>query len=223
MKIFIVMPVYNDNKRSVETVNGILRFSDRQVVVVNDGSTDSTMELLKKNFSKNEKVTLMNHEVNYGKGAAMRTGAEESWRQGAQAVIFIDADGQHDPRMLIEFEKSLKTNEIVFGYREIDNKMPFMRRLFNILTLRLIRLMFGIKKRDLFCGFLGFKRKVYGKILWSSNRYGIETEMAAKVGRRQIPFKEIKIETIYLGKKHGISLWDAILILLKLPIWYFEV
>lgn len=221
MRIFVIVPIYNDNKRAFKTINHILKNTRRKIIIVNDGSTDGTQEMLDHFFRNNDRITVLTHEFNYGKGAAMRTGIEKAWELGGAGVIFIDADGQHDPKLLPKFEKALKRNLLVFGYREIDNRMPFFRRIFNHFIRKTVKLLFGIKKRDLFCGYLGMRRKIYKKIKWSSNRYGIETEMAAKVGRQKIPFKEIKIETIYLGKKHGINWYDGIKILLKIPEWYF--
>lgn len=222
VKIFIVVPIYNDNKRALDTINKILQITKNFLILVNDGSTDGSGEMLHANFANNTRVTILTHQVNYGKGAAMRTGVEKAWELGAEAVIFIDSDGQHDPRMLPVFEKELRRHLLVFGYREIDNRMPLPRRVFNILVQKTIRILFGMKKRDLFCGYLGMRKSIYKQIRWSSNRYGIETEMGAKVGRRQIPFKEIKIETIYLGKKHGINWKDGLKILFRIPFWYID-
>ena len=82
--------------------------------------------------------------------------------------------------------------------------------------------MFNIKRKDLLCGFLGFRKEVYRQIKWKSCRYGIETEMATKVGRNKIPFSEVKIDTIYIDKYKVVTIFDAFKILGKIPLWYFE-
>lgn len=222
MKISIIVPVYNEGQRAINTINEILELTKQEIVVVDDGSKDNSWKLLEKNFSKNKRITLLSHVINLGKGAAMRTGAEMAWKLGAEAIIFVDADGQHNPDHLADFEKSLLTNKLVFGFRSFNKKMPFIRKYGNIIALKLVGSLFNIKRKDLLCGFLGFRKEIYEKILWQSSRYGIETEMATKVGKNKIPFSEINIDTIYIDKYKGVTMLDAFKILLNIPFWYFR-
>ncbi|MDD2482665.1 MAG: glycosyltransferase family 2 protein [Candidatus Shapirobacteria bacterium] len=221
MKIFIIVPVYNEENRAIETINEILQTDGKlNVIVVDDGSSDNSLKILKKKFNDNKKVTVLNHIINLGKGAAMKTGLKMAWKLGGEAVIFVDADGQHNPKYLPKFIEELDKNPIVFGYRELDKKSPWIRRNGNRFAGWLIEILFNIKRKDLLCGFLGFRKEVYKKIIWKSTRYGIETEMAAKVGRSKIPFSEVKIDTIYIDKYKGVTIFDAFKILFKIPFWY---
>ncbi|MFA5828079.1 MAG: glycosyltransferase family 2 protein [Candidatus Shapirobacteria bacterium] len=220
MKIAIIVPVYNEGQRAVNTIKEILKLSEQNLVVVDDGSVDNSWSLLKKNYSNKKRVTLLRHVINLGKGAAMKTGAEKAWQLGAEAIIYIDADGQHNPAHLSDFEKSLRANELVFGYRSFNSKMPFIRKYGNIIALKLVEFLFNIKRKDLLCGFLGMKKEVYEKILWQSPRYGIETEMATRVGKNKIPFSEINVDTIYIDKYKGVTILDALKILFNIPFWY---
>lgn len=223
MKTFIIVPVYNEENRAIETINKILKIDkDSKIIAVDDGSSDDTWNLLNEKFKKNNRVHLLNHIINLGKGAAMKTGMKMAWKLGGEVVIFIDADGQHNPKYISKFVKELDKFPIVFGYRELNDNSPWIRRNGNKLAGWLIDLFFNIKRKDLLCGFLGFRKEVYKKIIWKSTRYGIETEMATKVGRSKIPFSEIKIDTIYIDKYKGVTLFDAFKILLKIPFWYFE-
>lgn len=222
MKTTVIVPVYNEKSRVVKTISEILKNFAGKVIVVDDGSRDGSFLLLKKKFGKNTRVVLLKHIINLGKGAAMKTGAEMAWKIGENAVIFIDADGQHNPKYLKIFEKGLDNFPIVFGYRELGQEMPLVRKWGNILAANLIRVLFGIKKRDLLSGYLGFRKEVYKKIKWNSQRYGIETEMATKIGKNKIPFSEIKIDTIYIDKYKGVSIIDAIKVLIQIPFWYFS-
>lgn len=222
MRITIVVPVYNESQRAVETIGEILRLTGQDIIVVDDGSKDSSWNLLKKNFSKIGRIVLLRHVINLGKGAAMKTGAEMAWKLKAEAVIFIDADGQHNPEHLSDFEKSLMDHKLVFGYRRFNWKMPLVRKYGNILALKLVGILFNIKRRDLLCGFLGFRKEVYKKILWQSPRYGIETEMATRVGKNRLPFGEVKVDTIYIDKYKGVTMLDALKILSNVPFWYFR-
>ena len=189
MKIAIVVPSYNESKRLISTIKTILKSTKNNLIIVDDGSKDNTYKLAKKEFGKNTRVKIIRHLINLGKGAAMKTGIEKAWCDGYEAVIFVDADGQHNPKHLRKFEKWLKTYPIVFGYRQLNRKMPLIRKYGNIFASWLVRVLFNIKKKDLLSGYLAFRKEVYKQIVWNSPRYGIETEMATKIGKNKILFK----------------------------------
>lgn len=223
MNIFIIVPVYNEENRAVKTIKKILKVNKEiKVIVVDDGSSDNSLKVLENNFKKNSRVIVSSHIINLGKGAAMKTGLKIAWKLGGEVVIFIDADGQHNPKYLPRFIKELEKYPVVFGYRELKSDVPWIRRNGNKLAGWLIGLLFNIKRKDLLCGFLGFRKDIYKKIYWKSCRYGIETEMATKVGKNKIPFSELKIDTIYIDKYKGVTIFDALKILFKIPFWYFS-
>jgi len=223
MKVFIIVPVYNEENRAVETINQILKTDkDLNIIVVDDGSSDNSLKILENSFKNNSRIVISSHLINLGKGAAMKTGLKMAWELGGDAVVFIDADGQHNPKYLPKFINALEKFPIVFGYRELNKKSPWIRRNGNKFAGWLIGSLFNIKRKDLLCGFLGFRKDIYKKITWKSNRYGIETEMATKVGKNKIPFLEVKIDTIYIDKYKGVTIFDALKILVKIPFWYFN-
>jgi len=223
MKKFVVVPVYNEENRAIKTINKILEIDKNiKVIVVDDGSSDNSLKILEDNFNKDKKVVISSHLINLGKGAAMKTGLKIAWKLGGEAVIFVDADGQHNPKYLPKFIDELQKYPIVFGYRPLDKKSPWIRRNGNKFAGWLVGFLFNVKRKDLLCGFLGFRKEVYKKIKWKSCRYGIETEMATKVGRNKIPFSEVKIDTIYIDKYKGVTIFDAFKILFKIPFWYFN-
>lgn len=223
MKIFIIVPVYNEENRAIETINEILQTDGKlNVIVVDDGSTDNSWKFIKNEFKYDGRIIMSRHLINLGKGAAMKTGLKIAWKLGGDAVIFVDADGQHDPKYLPKFIKELDDYPVVFGYRELNKKSPWIRRNGNKFAGWLIGSLFNVKRKDLLCGFLGFRKDVCKKINWKSCRYGIETEMATKIGKNKIPFSEIKIDTIYIDKYKGVTIFDAFKILFKIPFWYFN-
>lgn len=222
MRILITVPVYNEKNRAVETINSILAISKNNVLVVDDGSIDDTWKILKNNFKSIDRVKLIKHVLNLGKGAAMKTGAEWAWKSGYDAIIYIDADGQHNPKHLPLFEEAMENYKLVFGYRQLGKGVPFIRKFGNIISGNLIKKLFGIKRKDVLCGFLGFNKSVYKKIVWNSTRYGVESEMTARAGRNKIEFSEIKIDTIYIDKYKGVTILDAMKILFNIPLWYFS-
>ncbi|MBP9818214.1 glycosyltransferase family 2 protein [Candidatus Shapirobacteria bacterium] len=222
-KIVIVVPEYNEGELAVKTIKNILKISKNQVVVVDDGSINKSFEMLQTEFQKNRRVYLLRHLINLGKGASMRTGVRMAWRLKAGAVIFIDADGQHNPNLLPKFEKALTDGfPTVFGYRQLDNQMPWVRKYGNLVAKKILNILFGLKRKEFLCGFLGFNKSVYKKLRWQSDRYGVETEIATKVARHKIDFMEIEIDTIYIDKYKGVTLFDALKILTRIPYWYFR-
>lgn len=222
VKIYIIIPVYNEGQRAVDTINKVIKNSQNQIVVVDDGSSDNSCKLLLRNFKNKKQVEVIRHIINLGKGAAMKTGAEMAWKMGADSIIFLDSDGQHDPKHLKNFEEELKKHSLVFGYRQMNNRMPLIRKWGNIFAKKLIGVLFNIDRKDLLCGYLAIKKDVYEKVLWKSPRYGIETEMATKVGKHRLEFSEVKVDTIYIDKYKGVSILDALKILFQIPLWYFE-
>lgn len=227
MKIIIVVPVYNEKDKVVSTVENILDNSKRSVVVVNDGSTDNTLGLLNSRFLGSKRVTIKNHEINQGKGMAMITGAKAAWRKKAEAVIFIDADGQHDPKLLEKFEESLERgDEIVVGVRISKLKMSYSRRLGNWIIRIVLAMLYGQTIEDMLCGYRAMTKKSFNKIRWTSCRYGVETEMMCNIWRLGLIYRKTVVETIYSEKKKrkkdAFTHKDGIKILCLLPYWRWK-
>jgi glycosyltransferase involved in cell wall biosynthesis len=206
MKIAIIVPVYNEGKRAIDTINKILKRTKSLVIVVNDGSKDKSYELLQNEYKNSSSVYVLNHVINLGKGAAMRTGVKMAWKLKCDGVIFIDSDGQHNPKYLPQFEKGLVEHELVFGYRNLNGDMPAIRKYGNIVAKKIVGLLFNVNRKEFLCGYLGFRKSVYPMIKWKSSRYGVETEIATKVGKNKLEFKEIEIDTIYIDKYKGVSI-----------------
>jgi len=222
LKISIIVPVYNENFRAVDTIKNVLLNCTGKVIVVDDGSVDDTWKILNDSFGKDRRVHLLRHLINLGKGAAMKTGVLMAWKVKSDGVVFIDSDGQHNPKYLKKFESELAKYDLVFGYRCLNGEMPFIRKYGNILAKALVKVLFNVNRKEFLCGYLGFRKSVYRLIKWSSPRYGVETEIATKVGRNNLLYKEVEIDTIYVDKYKGVSLIDAIKVLLKIPLWYFS-
>jgi len=214
MKFFVVIPAYNEAPRIGEVLKEVKKIT-KDILVVDDGSKDKTSEIAKK-----AGVTVLRHRLNLGKGAGMKTGVEAAIDLGAEAIILLDADGQHDPRHIPEFLNQLnKGDEIVFGSRNLSYGVPLIRYLGNKLGSVLISLIFGIYRSDLLCGYIAFTKKAYQKIKWDSSRYGVETEIVARTGKNKLKYSEIPIETIYKDKYKGVTIFDAIGILFNIPRW----
>jgi len=215
MKIAIVVPAYNEEK-NIKNVLDDLRKVKHLVYVVDDGSKDKTYETAKK-----YKVNLLKHKVNLGKGAALKTGCEAAFGDGAEAVIFMDSDGQHKVEDLPEFEKHLDSGifDIVFGSRNLSMGVPLVRYIGNKFASVYVSLLFGIYISDLICGYRGLTKKAYKKINWESSGYGVETEMVVKTAKYKLKHCEVPVETVYLDGVKGVTILDSFGIFFEVLRW----
>jgi polyprenyl-phospho-N-acetylgalactosaminyl synthase len=215
MDISVVIPLYNDSNGIKTLVKSILT-TGLSVVVVDDGSSKSELAI---NDLKG--LSIIRHSVNLGKGAAMKTGANFAFKKGRDAVIFMDADGQHSTRDLYKFTDALRIKKvpIVLGTRYDKKQMPFVRLVGNKLASSLISVLFGIKSTDPLCGFRAITKDCYNKIIWDSRGYGVELEMLANISKNHINFLEVPVRTIYLDKDKGVTVLDSFGVLIDILKW----
>jgi glycosyltransferase involved in cell wall biosynthesis len=217
-KIFIVIPLFNEEKHIVKLLKDLLPYK-LTILVVDDGSSDdSRFKILNSKF---QNVTLLEHKINLGKGAAMKTGAEYAFANGADAIIFMDSDGQHNSNDLQKFINKLeeKKHGAIFGSRNLNFGAPLVRYLGNKFASVLVSSLFGIYISDILCGFRAITKNCYEKIKWESSGYGVETEMVIRTGKAKINFCEVPVETIYINDVKGVTILDAFGILASVVKW----
>ncbi len=183
-KIAIVVPAFNEEKR-LGSVLSDLKKAKLPIYVVDDGSTDKTYSLAKKYG-----VNVTKLPQNSGKGAAMKIGAKLAFADGAGAVVYMDADGQHKVADLHYFVDALNIGEfdVVFGSRNLSLGVPFVRYVGNKAASILINMMFGIYVSDLICGYRALTKKAFEKVKWESDGYGVETEMVILAGLKKLKY-----------------------------------
>lgn len=210
--IWLVVPVFNEVKYLDKVLTKISKVT-KNYVVVDDGSSDKSVEIAKKHTKE-----VLVHQLNLGKGGALKTGSDYAFKYlNAKAVIFIDSDDQHDPQELkLFYNEFSKGSQVVFGERKMDSKMPLIRVLGNKFASILVNLLFGSYVPDIPSGFKALSKDAYQKIRWQETGYGIELEIAARVAKYQIPFSVVPISTIYHDLDHGMTLLDAFKICFKL-------
>ena len=207
----IIVPAYNEEKHIGSLIKKLKKYS-KNIIVVDDGSTDRTFEIAKK-----QGVIVIRHIVNLGKGAAMKTGIEKAMELGVKKVIFIDADNQHDPSEIPLFEKKIRKGyKIVQGVRRFDKSTPYLRKIGNNLISFIFYLLFGKKIEDTQSGYKAIDLSVYDKIKWKSDDYFVETEILARAVKNRIKVGQVPIKTIYLDKYKGMSFFSGLEIGLKI-------
>lgn len=214
-KVWIIIPARNEEKRILPVIRKTKKFADN-VIVVDDGSNDSTRKILEK-----EDVLVLKHIVNMGKGAALKTGCDYAKKHGAEILVVMDADGQHKPEDVPKLVHTLEKNnlDIVFGSRQQNKRMPFIFRWGNQVLSRLTQGITKVKIQDTQCGFRAFTINAYRKIRWEATDYTIESEMVAKVGKNHLKYKEIPIQTIYLDKYKGTTIFHGLKIGFETLLW----
>ncbi|MAH33168.1 dolichyl-phosphate mannose synthase [archaeon] len=212
-KTFAIVPAYNEEKHINKIVKEIRKYVD-EVVVVDDGSNDRTKEIAEKS-----KAVVLKHIINLGKGATLKTGCDYAVKNNAKVMIAIDADAQHDTKEIPKFLESIKSSDIVLGYRKPSKHMPLILKLGNGFINKTIKFLYGVSIRDSQCGYRAFTAKAYRKLRWKASDYSMESEMIAKIGRHKLKYKEIPIETIYSDKYKGTTILDGFKIVFNLLFW----
>lgn len=199
----VLIPAYNEEKNLPHLLSRI-PCERKDIVVVDDGSHDSTAAVAAKCG-----VAVLRQEKNLGKGAAQRRGFEYLKDEPYDAVITIDADGQHDPALIPQFLKRARDGDydIVIGTRMLEptTSMPLIRLLTNLTTSLVVSLMSGQRIRDSQSGYRYLSARVIRGIPLTTSRYQTESEVLIKAGRQGYRIGETPISTIYSGQKSNIN------------------
>jgi glycosyltransferase involved in cell wall biosynthesis len=187
----VFFPAYNEQDIIAKTVENATRavsrfVDDYEVIVVDDGSSDKTAAVVEDLARRDPHVRLVRHDVNRGYGAALRTGFASA---GKDLVFFSDADGQFDLQELPGLLSMLKRAPVVLGYR-IRRSDPmhrlFIAKVYNIV----VRLVFGLRVRDIDCAFKLFRRDVLQGVELESDGAFISSELLIKLKRRDVAMVE---------------------------------
>jgi glycosyltransferase involved in cell wall biosynthesis len=200
LKIAILIPSYNEGTRICKVVRNCLGYN-LDIIIINDGSTDNTSEALSEfDHQKNNKVIIINHPINKGKGEALKTGFAYAINNNYSGVITIDADGQHDTTEINDFLAEIYKNDpdLIVGSRFNNTKgMPFIRRSVNYFTSWIISSIAGKKIEDVQSGYRFIKTDVLKNIKLETKNFDTEPEILLKAGWFDYKITNIPIKTIY--------------------------
>lgn len=204
MKIFVVVPAYNEARWIAKVVAGVSG-AGYQAVVVDDCSKDDTAAL-----AERAGAVVLRHIINRGQGAALRTGTNWSWENGAEAVVHFDADGQFRVEDIARAVAPLAAGEaeVVFGSRFLDNttNLPWAKRhLLHPLARLVNRVLFGVKLSDPQSGLRAFTARVGHNLKWRQDRMAHASEILSLITRGGWPVKEVPITVIYHEFGQGLS------------------
>ncbi|MBI3037310.1 glycosyltransferase family 2 protein [Candidatus Woesearchaeota archaeon] len=216
MDFYAIIPARNEERNIAAVIDKTKKFcASKRIIVVDDGSKDNTAAQARK-----QGVTVLRHIINLGKGGALRTGSLYAHKKGAEAFIYMDSDGQHNPEDIPRLLSELKNNDIVFTYRDrASTHMPTVKKFGNSFINRTMRILFHINVRDTQCGYKAMTRKAYERLGLISNDYSIESEIVAKTGKYKLKFSQLPIKTIYADRYKGTTVFDGINIVMKMLWW----
>ena len=228
MKLSIVIPCFNEKATILELIDAVQSapIQDKQIIIVDDGSTDGTREILK-GIEGEADIDIIYHETNKGKGAALSTGFAAAT---GDICIVQDADLEYDPQEFpIVIQPILDGKaDVVFGSRFQSGRphrvVYFWHRIGNGLLTLLSNIFTDLNLTDMETCYKAFKREVIQSITIQENRFGFEPEVTAKISRRNLRIYEVGISyygrTYSEGKKIG---WKdgvrAIYCILKYNTW----
>jgi glycosyltransferase involved in cell wall biosynthesis len=204
-RVVAVVPAYQEGPRIGDVVRGAALYVP--VLVVDDGSTDGTAEA-----ARAAGATVVSHVANQGKGAALRAGFQRALREGADAVITLDADGQHDPGEIPAFLAAWERSgaQLVIGQRDF-RRMPPLRRLANDLGQRTFSWAVGRHVPDNQSGYRLLVRRLVERLLESQESgFEFEVEMITLAIRAGYTIEWLPIRTIYRGEPSHIRPWSHV-------------
>jgi len=186
-KVIAVLPAYNEEKRIRNTVLKTKKYADK-VIVVDDGSLDKTSLIAKKAGAE-----VIRYEHNQGVCNATRVGLKRAISLKPEIIIFLDADGQHDPKYIPYFVEAIENGaDYVCGKRDLS-RYPFNRKIGNLGLTLLTNILCPTGIMDTECGYRALKLSAAKKLVLKASGYGREMDFAYNVWKNKLKIKQIKL------------------------------
>jgi glycosyltransferase involved in cell wall biosynthesis len=207
-KVFIVIAAYNEQNSVPKVIKELQKAGYKDIVVVDDGSKDKTFEA-----ALNAGATVLQHIINRGQGAALKTGIDYALEQGADIIVTFDADGQHRVEDIPAMIKPVAGGkvDVTFGSRFLTKKsqenVPFVRKACLKGGILVLWLFYGVRMTDAHNGFRALSRNAAEKIRITSDRMAHASEIVEEVHRLDLKYREVPVVIRYteetLKKGHG--------------------
>jgi dolichol-phosphate mannosyltransferase len=198
MAMLTAIPVYNE-ERHVESVLEEVRRYCPEILVVNDGSTDRTAELL----ARQSNLHVITHDRNRGYGAALISAFDFAIQHGYDALVTMDCDGQHEPSRIAVLSEALHDADIVSGSRYLrdfrqDTPSPQDRQEINRIITQELNARFGLNLTDAFCGFKAYRVASLSRLNITETGWGMPLQLWVQAARRCLRTKEVGVPRLYL-------------------------
>ena len=225
-KVVVAIPAFNEEKYIGTIVLEAKQYVD-EVIVLDDGSTDSTS-----NVANLAGAGVVRHTSNKGKGAAIQRLMIEAQNRGADILVLIDADAQHNPQEIPRLVNSIRAGfDLAIGSRQAQSqKTPRYRLAGQKVLLSATKFLSGARLTDSECGFRALSRKAISEMSLNEKGFAIETEMIAQAAERGLKISEVPISNIYTKDGstlnpmvHGFGVLGRIIVLVseRRPLFFF--
>jgi glycosyltransferase involved in cell wall biosynthesis len=206
MKIFCVIPAWNESHNIIETIQKVLNYVDFLVIVDDCSSDDTLIKAQELESAHSEKIKVLHHPINLDQGAALQTGHEYAINHGAEIIIDFDADGQFLAEEIPDIIEPLIKEDydlvLVSRFLEKKSDIPkFKKNIIMPLAKIFNFVFFGIKTSDPQSGFRAMTVETVKKIVIENNHMAHCTEILAKAYNYKLKIKEVPITVIY--KRYG--------------------
>ncbi len=203
MRSLTALPVYNEVHHAGPVLDEVLRYSEH-VLVIDDGSTDGTSELL----AARSDIQLVRHEQNRGYGAALQTAFDYALHEGYDVLVTIDCDGQHEPQRIPQFVAACRDADLVSGSRYLqsfhgDSAPPEERRKINRHVTRELNYRLGLQLTDAFCGFKAYRVPALAQLKLTESGYAMPLELWVQAAAAGWKIVELPVPLIYLDEKRS--------------------
>lgn len=215
-RFLTALPVYNEQSHLAEVLATVRKFA-QDILVVDDGSTDSTPELLRRESN----IQIVTHSPNRGYGAALKSAFDFAVEHNYDVLVSIDCDGQHEPRLIPElaarvFEDDAHPADIVSGSRYLqtfagDSLPPEERRRINQSITALINERLNLQLTDAFCGFKAYRVDALPRLNITEFGYAMPLQLWVQAVQASFRIIEHPVPLIYLdeSRSFGGALDDA--------------
>ncbi len=200
MRLLTAIPVYNEERHVAKVLHEVRRYSPH-ILVVNDGSTDDTAQLL--HSEKN--LRIVTHERNLGYGAALISAFEYFLADDFDVLVTMDCDGQHEPaRIPVLLEALDSQTDIVSGSRYLRDirqqslPTPADRLHINQLVTFELNERFGLNLTDAFCGFKAYRRCPLTRLHLTETGWGMPLQLWVQAAWHRLRIKEVAVPRVYL-------------------------
>jgi dolichol-phosphate mannosyltransferase len=200
VRSLVALPIFNEATSVDEVLDEVARYSD-EVLVVDDGSSDGTAELLRSRTG----LRIVSHDHNLGYGAALQTAFRYAVEHRFDVVVTIDCDGQHEPQRIPQFAAACSDADIVSGSRYLkafpgDNKPPEQRRRINSQITAELNRRLGLQLTDAFCGFKAYRVDSLKKLALTERGYAMPLELWVQAACANLKIVELPVPLIYLDQ-----------------------
>ena len=208
MKISVIIPCYNEEHtilKVIRLVHESLNRYEYEIILVDDASKDNTKMLLEEYSRSDEKLEVIYHDINSGKGAALRTGFNAAI---GDVVIIQDADLEYDPSEYSKLFKPIQDGkaDIVYGSRfksgDITRVLFFWHKIGNLFLTGLSNMLTNLNLTDMETCYKVFRKEVLDQITIEENRFGFEPEITAKISKIRPRVRIYEVGISYHGRTY---------------------